>query len=213
MKLTNEKLSSNPHQRNANWYADRLGCLTGSAMAAALDFTKAGKPGAARTNLIKRLLAERMTDQVVSNFVSAPMQWGIDNEEKARLAYQEATGNEVIICGFALHPTIENCGASPDGLIQPDGLVEFKCPSTETHITYMLEGVVPECYKPQMLLQLACTERNWCDFASFDPRILDPKKRIFVRRFEPSKEEIKELEGKAIDFLAEVDELFDRLFV
>lgn len=212
MKLTNEKLSSNPNQRSAGWYSDRIGKLTGSSMANALDTLKNGSPSAKKIALIKRILAERMTDIVSNQYVSPSMQWGIENEEAARLTYQDRTGNLVMLVGFVDHPTIDALGASPDGLVGPSGLVEFKCPDTETHIEYLMAGVVPDKYKPQMLLQLACTRRTWCDFTSYDPRIKDVERKLFIRRFEPTKQEIIEIETKAAGFLAEIEVMFDNLF-
>ena len=100
---------------------------------------------------------------------------------------------------------------SPDGLIDHDGLVELKCPTTVTHLNYILHGVVPDDYKPQMLLQLAVTRRRWCDFVSFDDRVKNLKQRLFVVRFEPKQAEIDAIEQAAREFLRIVDNLFDQL--
>ena len=62
------------------------------------------------------------------------------------------------------HPSIAMSGASPDGLVGSDGLVEFKCPNTATHINTLLGGTVPQKYVLQMLWQMECTGRQWCDF-------------------------------------------------
>ena len=99
---------------------------------------------------------------------------------------------------------IEWAGASPDGLIGADGAIEIKCPTSTTHLQWMLAGVVPEQHIYQMLWQMACSGRKWCDFVSFDPRMPEGL-RLFIRRFEPAKAEIKAIETQAIEFLLTVN--------
>ncbi len=100
-------------------------------------------------------------------------------------------------------------GASPDGLVGADGLLEIKCPySSQKHLARVAEGVVPEEYKPQMLVQLLCTGRKWVDFVSYDPRIVGPwaKARFFLIRFEPTQAELSAALEECQKFLAIVDE-------
>lgn len=202
----------NPLQRTAAWLSDRTGCLTGSRAATAFSTLKDGKtPTKAAEDLVKEILAERMTGDAMRRYVTPEMQRGTDLEGEARAAYEIYTGNLVRLTGFVRHPTIEWCGASPDGLVDHDGLVETKVPKTSTHLTYVLNRTVPDEYKPQMLLQLACTRRSWCDFASYDDRVKDPRRRLFVVRFEPKPAEIEEIEERARKFLAIIDNLFDQI--
>ena len=179
---------SNPYQGSAQWFSDRLGKLTGSRMAAGMALRQDGKESAKVSNLRLELLYERREDQIFDHFVSKEMKWGIEQEPFAREAYEVETGEIVKLCGFVDHPSIDWLGASPDGLIGRDGLVEFKCPASKTHLVYQINGVVPDDYKPQMILQMLCTGRKWCDFVSFDPRV-KAKNRLFVVRFEPSEKE------------------------
>jgi predicted phage-related endonuclease len=155
------------------------------------------------------LLAERVTGFAAEHFVTPAMQWGLDHEAEAWEQYEEQSGTLVSGSGLFMHPTIPFCGATPDRLIGQDGLGESKCPTTTTHINWTLNGVVPEEYKPQMLLQLACTGRKWVDFVSFDPRVPEPQ-QLFVRRFEPSQAEIAAAEKLAKEFLDELEAMFER---
>jgi hypothetical protein len=116
----------------------------------------------------------------------------------------------ILPCGFYDHPDIAEFGATPDGLI-PDGVIEFKCPQTTTHITWLLAGGVPEQHKAQILAQLACTGRREAVFVSFDPRIKDERKRLFVADWTPEKAEIEAVEEAARKFLAEVEQMFQQL--
>jgi hypothetical protein len=96
-------------------------------------------------------------------------------------------------------------GASPDGLVRADGMVEVKCPNTATHIDTLLGQAVPAKYITQMQWQMACAERAWCDFVSFDPRMPESM-RLFVSRVRRDDNLITELETAVTEFLAEVDQ-------
>lgn len=190
-------------QQSPEWFAARLGKATGSRIADIIAKTKTG-PSASRANYMAELIAERLTGTQGERFTNAAMQWGTDNEEAARQQYAFQTENDVITCGFVQHPAIEMSGASPDGLIGDDGLVEIKCPNTATHIDTLLGSKVPDKYVVQMLWQMACTGRKWCDFVSFDPR-LPADMRLFIRRVYFDAERVAEMEREVIDFLNEVE--------
>jgi hypothetical protein len=192
------------------WVKARVGLLTGSHMAEAMNYLKKGGESADRRNLRLAVLAERLTDCATDHYVTAEMQWGLDTEAEARAAYVEASGNKVADAGFVLHPNIEYFGATPDGLIDHDGVFEAKCPTSRTHLIWMLAGTIPEEYKPQMISEIVCSRRKWCDFVSFDPR-MPVKQQLFVRRFEPTDEEIREVETEATVFLAEVEAMFRKV--
>jgi len=195
-------------QQSSQWFQDRIGKLTASSMAAAMDYLKNGTPSAKRKDLQVVILAERMTDIIREVYVNSAMQWGNDHEAEAKLLYTERTGNHVMPAPFCPHPTIENFGASPDGFIGHDGLLEVKCPTTTTFIKWKMGGVVPDEHKPQMLAQLACTGRKWVEFVAFDPRMPE-RSCLIIHRYTPAPEEIKEVEAAAVKFLDEVDAMFD----
>lgn len=127
---------------------------------------------------------------------------GTEIEPIARVAY-EAKHEFVTEAPFVKHETIMWFGASPDGLVGKEGLIEIKCPNTTTHLEYLTSGKVPNQYKNQMMAQMACTGRKWCDFVSFDNR-LPSNLELFVVRFEPSDAEINLMLEKIQEFLDEV---------
>ena len=196
-------------QRTEEWFEARMGCVTASRTADVMAKTKSGY-AASRANYMAELICERLTGERQGGFSSAAMQWGTETEPQARMAYEIMTGATVVETGFVLHPEIAGFGASPDGLVGDDGLIEIKCPTTGTHLQTILDGVVPTQHYPQMILQAACAGREWVDFVSFDPRV-DEQHQLFVRRFYPTKEQIAEVEAEAIQFLAEVDVMFEVL--
>jgi hypothetical protein len=138
------------------------------------------------------------------------MQWGIDNEAKARIAYEWRYDATVVEVGLIDHPRLSMCAASPDGLVGDDGLIEIKCPNTSTHIDTLLTSTIEHRYVLQMQWQLACTERRWCDFVSFDPRLPEPM-QLFVQRVARDDELIATLEQEASIFLREIDETIAKL--
>lgn len=196
-------------QGSPEWFADRCGCVTASRISDIIAKTKTG-PSASRVNYLAQLVAERLTGVVEPTFSSGAMQLGTDTEPLARAAYEIRTGEMVDQVGFILHPEIAFAGASPDGLINADGLVEIKCPNTATHIEYLRAGKVVEKYKPQMAWQMASTGRVWCDFVSYDPR-LPERMQLFVVRYARDDEYIKGITDEVKKFLAEVDEAIKEL--
>lgn len=196
-------------QGSPEWHALRLGKVTASRVADVVAKTKTGW-GASRTNYAAELIAERLTGTTADRFTNAAMQWGTDNEPQARKAYEFMTDNAVTEIGFVAHPTILLSGASPDGLVGDDGLLEIKCPNTATHIDTLLTQAVPSKYVTQMHWQMACTGRKWCDFVSFDPRMPEDM-RLFIRRVTRDDVFLKSLEMDVAVFLAEIDATIGKL--
>jgi putative phage-type endonuclease len=196
-------------QRTEDWFAARLGKVTASRVADVIAKTKTGY-SASRENYMAQLVVERLTNTQAESFTNAAMQWGTDQEPFARAAYEVASNVMVEETGLVDHPTIPMAGASPDGLIGEDGLVEIKCPNTATHIDTLLTQIVPAKYITQMQFQMACTGRQWCDFVSFDPR-MPTKAQLFVKRVMRDEAFIKEIETEIKKFLAEVTAKVEQL--
>jgi putative phage-type endonuclease len=191
-------------QGTAEWLAARAGKVTASRVSDVIAKTKTGY-GASRANYMAELIAERLTGEPAEKFVNAAMAWGTEKEPEARALYEFITDAAVNQVGFIEHPLIAMSGASPDGLIGADGLVEIKCPSTATHIDTLLGQTVPAKYITQMQWQMACCGRSWCDFVSYDPRMPDSM-RLFVKRVERDDQFIEQTTQEVIAFLEELAE-------
>lgn len=189
-------------QGTPEWFAIRAGKVTASRVADVVAKTKTGW-GASRANYMAELIAERLTCKVAPSFTNAAMQWGTEMEPLARDAYEFRTDASVEAVGFVAHPSILMSGASPDGLVGEDGLIEIKCPNTATHIDTLMGDSIAGKYETQMQWQMACTGRKWCDFVSFDPRMPESM-RLFIQRVNRDDQRISELEGLVCDFLEEV---------
>lgn len=191
-------------QGSSAWLQERCGFVTASRLADVMAKIKTGE-AASRANYRAELVAQRLTGQVQEGFTNAAMQHGTEQEPFARAAYEILVGVMVEEVGFIKHPTIAWTGASPDGFVGVDGLIEIKCPNTATHIEYLLAGTVPAKYQPQMLWQMECTGRKWCDFASYDPRMPE-ELRLFVVRFDRDEGRITEARSAVVEFLASVQD-------
>lgn len=191
-------------QRSPEWFAHRIGRVTASKIADLMAQTKTGA-GAARKNYLADLVAERLTGEAREGFSNAAMQWGTDQEPNARMAYEFLTDNAVQEVGFIDHPGLGMAGCSPDGLVGGAGMVEIKCPNTATHIETLLTGKIDGKYLKQMQFQMACADREWCDFVSFDPR-LPAEMQLWTYRVARDAEAAAEIEEAVAYFLAELDQ-------
>lgn len=199
-------------QGSEEWKAARAGRVTASRIADVLARARDRKSeGATRRNYKAQIVSEILTGRPLENgFTNRAMEEGTANEPFARATYEVRHGIAVDEVGFVLHPSIERAGASPDGLVGTDGLVEFKCPLPATHIAYLLAGEVPEEYQPQMLWEMACTGRAWCDFVSYCPHF-PPSLQLFTARFPRDDKRITEMTAEVAVFLKEADEIVERL--
>ena len=198
-------------QQTPEWFAERCGKLTASRLHEALAKDKSGKgPGITRENYLWDLYCERTTGvPCTDSYVSPAMQLGKDTEALARRAYSFHTDTDVVEVGFVQHPTIPMSGASPDGLVGTDGLIEIKCPNRATHGKMTDDGVIPGKYIMQMQWQIICADRLWCDFVSFN-QSFSVEENYFQKRIERDDDMIAMLEKEARAFLAEVDALIER---
>jgi putative phage-type endonuclease len=191
-------------QRSPEWFAARCGKVTASRISDLMAKTKSGGYAASRENYMAQLLVERLTGAPVATYSNAAMQWGTEQEPFARAAYETRMDVLVDEVGFVPHHLISDSGASPDGMVGWDGLVEIKCPNTATAIDTWLHGTVPNEHMLQMQFQLDCTERAWCDYVVFDPR-LPEKLQLFVKRIDRDEDLIEKIQQEVIKFLIELN--------
>ncbi len=189
-------------QQTTEWFAARLGKATGSRISDIVAKTKTGY-AASREDYMFQLVVERLTGVNTVSFSSKEMQWGVDQEEYARAAYEAHMGVLVEQVGSIDHPRIAMSSASPDGLVGDDGMIEVKCPMTKNHLNMFLGQSIAKVYKDQMMWQMAVTGRKWVDYVSFDPRC-PAGLQLFIQTVERDDKYIAELETEVIKFLAEV---------
>lgn len=193
-------------QRTPEWFQSRLGRLTGSRAADALDFLKGGKESAKRRDYRMQLVCERLTGRPQEDgFTNAAMERGVELEPAALVAYERLTGHVAQPSGF-LAMTDVMAGCSLDGQVdQFTGILEIKCPKTSTHLGYWRgPSQAPADYLPQITHNLWVTGAQWCDFLSFDDR-LPAELQTFLVRVKRADVDMAAYESAAMAFLAEVD--------
>lgn len=196
-------------QRTEEWFNARLGKVTASRIADLMAKTKSGY-SASRDSYMAQLTIERLTQKPTEGYSNAAMQWGTEQEPFARAAYETKTGQLVTEVGFIVHPEIDQAGASPDGLVGSEGMVEIKCPESKTMIETLLSDRVPDKYFKQMQWQMACTGREWCDYVVFDPRMPE-NLQLCVRKVMRDDYLIKEIKFEIEKFLNELDQQVNKL--
>lgn len=191
-------------QRTDEWFQARLGKVTASRLADVLATIKTGE-SASRRNYRIELVCERLTQKKGEGFSNVHTERGVELEPIAKSSYEAANGLFVQDVGFVNHPTIQMSGASPDGLVGDDGLIEIKCPTPANHLDTVLSKKAPAKYIPQMQWQMACTGRKWCDFVSYCAEFGDSDFALFVTRVMRDDDFIAEAEKAVIQFLDEVE--------
>lgn len=191
-------------QGSPEWLQARCGLLTGSRASAVLAKGRSSE-AAERRNYRSQLVAERLTGVPADEgFVSDAMKRGAALEPEARAAYEAQTGVMLETTGFLRHLDYA-MGCSLDGHIGAfDGIVEFKCPMTATHIGYLEADTVPSDYLPQIRHNLLVTGAAYADFVSYDPRLGDGLS-LFIKRVYAVDLDLSGYKAEALKFLAEVD--------
>lgn len=191
-------------QGTDEWLEQRLGKVTASRIADVMAKGRGNAPSATRLSYMTQLLAERLTGLTQGSFTNAAIEHGTETEPQARAQFTLRTGITVEEVGFINHPSLAMAGASPDGLIDDDGLIEIKCPNTVTHLKAIEGAPIDRKYLLQMHWQMICAERKWCQFVSFDPRMPD-RWAMHQTRVDYDAELGEEITTAVHAFLAELD--------
>ncbi|WP_273760022.1 lambda exonuclease family protein [Bartonella sp. ML70XJBT.G] len=200
-------------QRTAEWFQARLGKVTASNVYNVLSKTAKGMPTSKYEDYKIKLMTERLTEEISQSYTTPAMQWGIEHEEDALREYEFIYDTEVTRCGFIQHPTIQMAGASPDGFIDEDGLVEVKCPQPPNHLRFFIDDTIKPEYIAQMQFQMACTGRKWCDFMSYNPNFVGKSTglRMKIKRVNRDEEQIEQINQEVEIFLAEIEKEMQKI--
>ena len=191
-------------QGSDDWITQRLGKVTASV----IHKIYSDKKTVTKTNLAHSLAMERLSGRRMANVKTVDMVRGLTVEPHARNAYENATDHKVSLVGFIQHPTMNYAGASPDGFVGDDGIIEIKCLNIRNHDQILKNQRIPKQYLYQMQFQLACTQRKWADFVAYHP---EADESLYIQRVSPDKTIITELHNKVACFLEEVEVLYRKL--
>ena len=193
----------NCEQRSEEWYNSRLGVPSASNYGKIVDGS--GKPSKSQSGYMYKLAAERITGSREETYMSVAMEEGINREETSRWVYAMEYSVIVDEVGFCLDDS-GRYGASPDGLVGDNGLVELKNPSGKVAVEYLLKGRLPSVYFQQVEGQLLVTGRDYCDFVSYFPGL-----PLFVIRVERDEEFLARLEDELNVFCDKLDKVCKEL--
>ena len=202
------KIIKGIEQGSDEWLLLRLGKVTASRFSDVMSKGRGSAPSKTREAYLYQLAAEILTGAPEDSYSNKYMEWGNECEPQARAMYEFETGNDVEQVAFI--EMGEHIGVSPDGLVGDKGLLEIKCPKTTTQLKRFLSCEFPSTYKAQVQGQLWVSEREWCDFVSFDPRI-NGRSSYFEIRVERDEEYISELASGIDLFLNELHDILHKL--
>ena len=201
----------NVEQGSEEWHKARLGHITASHISDVMAKGKGKEESLTRYKYKIKLVVERMTGVSASDgYTNTAMEWGVEQEQFACMAYEAHQETFLNRTGFWLHQTVDWLGVSPDRLVGDDGLVEVKCPNTSTHVQYLLNREIPTNYYNQIQCQLWVTNRAWCDFVSYDPRLPQRKQLLIIRAIRDN-QLIAQMQEEVQKFLGEVEDLINKL--
>jgi putative phage-type endonuclease len=190
-------------QGTDEWRQQRLGLVTASRIADVMARNRGGF-AATRQNYMMALITERLTGQPMQTYSNSAMEWGREKEGEARAAYAAKTGNIVEEVGFIRHQTLE-AGASPDGYVGNDTIIEIKCPNSQTLVEWVENREIPQKYRLQIQFQLAVTGRDMAHFVGYDPRLPEHLRLLIIE--EPRNNQmILEITAEVERFLGELND-------
>ena len=195
-------------QGTDEWLALRLGKITASRMKELLSKGRGTAPSKTAESYMFDLIAEKLTGKPKDFFMNDAMQWGVDTEESARAMYELKHGVDVVEVAFI--ELDENVGMSPDGLVGDDGLLEIKCPNTTTQLKRALTDNYSKDYYAQIQMQLWVSDRQWCDFVSYDPR-LECDASYLEQRVLRDEDFIEDMKAKTEKFIVDMNEILNKL--
>jgi exodeoxyribonuclease (lambda-induced) len=158
-------MQSNSEQRSESWKLERYGKFSASEIYKLLGVRGLGETG--KTYAIEKAI-EELYGEMEENFISYDMQRGIELEPLAFAKFKELKELEFLnveTCSF--FKLNDDAGASPDGLVSDDAVLEIKCPKSTTFFELVATNEIDKKYYAQMQMQMLCTNRNKAYFFNY----------------------------------------------
>ena len=191
-------------QGTIEWFQARIGRITASRLGDVMAYLKSGKgEKKVRADYRMELVLERLTHKIAQHDVTEEMKWGQKMEDYACTAYETTHDVMVQPIGFCIHPTMDFSGASPDGWVGDNKIIEIKCPTTATCMGWRKTREVPQEYIDQILWNMVCGERTEADFIGYDPR-LPEHLQLLVIPVQYDEKRVAELEAEVRKMEAEI---------
>lgn len=171
-------------QGTEEWLNIRKGKMTAS------HGQEIGNNGKGLETYIISLMAENYSSGEKVSYSNGDMERGNELEDQARSIYAINGGAEIKTVGFIEYS--EFVGASPDGLVGEDGLIEIKCPNDVVYFQHLLKGAdaIDSKYIWQIQMNLLISGRKWADYIAYNPNFTQSS---FIHRIIPDEEMFKKL--------------------
>lgn len=188
-------------QGTEEWAAIRKGRPTASRFDEIV--TASGAPSKSSNAYIRELIAECFCPDFSAWVGNIYTDRGQQLEPEAREAFAKATGLTVDQVGFVISAD-GVCGCSPDSLVMENGVpvagLEVKSPTPKMHVSYVLDGVLPPAYAPQVHGSMVVTGLKQWHFWSYFPGM--KPLHVLVKRDEYT----DKIEGALKDFVEKYKE-------
>lgn len=169
-------------QNSLEWFNVRLGKFTAS------DAQAISANGAGLLTLVYKKVAEILTNKKEEGYSNLDMERGHELEDSARNLYEIKTDLSVDKIGFC--ELDSNTGASPDGIIGDDGLIEIKCINDVKFVEFLCNKKIDTAHIWQMQMQMLVTDRKWCDYVIYNPNFKD---KLIITRVERNENDIEKI--------------------
>lgn len=182
----------NVEQGSEEWFELRLKYPLTASQSQAI-----GNQGKGLETLCWEKMAQKYSSADKEQYSNKDLERGKELEPQAISLYELETGNKVETVGFVTNEEISKVGgASPDGLVNEDGLIEVKAFADTKHFKAVIDFKktgkfeIESQYVWQMQMQMLFTDRKWCDFVAYNPNY---KQSLLIQRVEADEEKQKDI--------------------
>ncbi len=152
-------------QRSQEWHNQRNGKFTASEIYKLMGVKGLGETG--KNYAIEKAI-EQIYGEMDENFVSYDMMRGIELEPLAFAKFKEIKSLEFIdVENCSFFELGDNAGASPDGLVGENAILEIKCPKADTFFKLVATNKINDQYIYQMQMQMMATNRKKAHFFNY----------------------------------------------
>lgn len=155
-------------QLTTEWFNQRLGRFTASQISQLMGVKGLGETG--NTLAFEKAIEMVFGRDEAWNVETWDMKRGKDQEQEAFELFEQLKAQQFIeVQKASFFPLGVNSGASPDGLVGTDAVLEIKCPRPEKFFRIMKDGVsaLDKSWLDQIQLEMKCTNSTKCYFFVF----------------------------------------------
>ncbi len=196
-------------QNSEAWESLRLGKVTGSNFSRIMANEGKAFGDPAKTLALEIALERATGKRPEHGYSNQHMERGHAQEPMARMLYEQEHFTTVGNGGFF---DCGDYGASPDGLVDDDGVIEIKSVIPKMHYANLRRDAPDPTYKWQYVGHLDCTGRKWVDCISYCAGFPEHL-RLIVHRIHRSDvtAELGRLKRRRAEFIKLIETTYDNI--